>query len=175
MTAYNLQRWDDALVMFQRAYEELHEPAFLFNIAQCQRQLGQYAAANRSYRAYLAALPDAANRDQARNLAEKMARLSEAEHPIAPTPAPMTSPTPVVPRVEPATVGAKAADDGSSADLRLTQVAPRSRPTPVYKRWWLCTAVGVVVAGAAVGVGVGLATRSTTPTASTPLGTTSPF
>ena len=33
------------------------------------------------------------------------------------------------------------------------------RTPPLYKRWWLWTAVGVVVAGVAVGVGLGIAAR----------------
>jgi tetratricopeptide (TPR) repeat protein len=72
MVSYNLQRYDDALVLFQRSYEEKQDPIFLFNIGQCQRQLGQYAAAARSYRTYVSQLPDAPNRDQAMRLAEKM-------------------------------------------------------------------------------------------------------
>jgi tetratricopeptide (TPR) repeat protein len=59
--AYNLKRFDDALAMFERAYDEQPDPAFLFNIGQCERQLGRYEGAVKSYRAYLAEssqLPD---------------------------------------------------------------------------------------------------------------------
>jgi tetratricopeptide (TPR) repeat protein len=35
----------------------------------------------------------------------------------------------------------------------------RSSLQPIYKRWWLWTAVGVVVAGAAVGLAVGLSSK----------------
>ncbi len=50
---YNLGEYDKALEKFKGAYLELPDPAFLFNIAQCQRQLGQFAAASKSYRAFL--------------------------------------------------------------------------------------------------------------------------
>lgn len=64
LKAYNLQRFDTALNEFQAAYLERADPAFLFNIAQCQRQLDQPVAAAKSYRAYLAQQPDAPNRDE---------------------------------------------------------------------------------------------------------------
>ena len=45
------------------------------------------------------------------------------------------------------------------AELTVTlQRDPTPKATPVYKRWWFWTAVGVVVAGGA-GTGIYLATR----------------
>lgn len=44
----------------------------------------------------------------------------------------------------------------------LSVTTARTRPvrhTPLYRRWWLWTAVGVVATGAAVGLGVGLTAR----------------
>jgi tetratricopeptide (TPR) repeat protein len=64
VTAYNLQRFEVALKEFQAAYESRPDAAFLFNIAQTQRQLGQYDAAIKSYRAYLREQPDAPNRGE---------------------------------------------------------------------------------------------------------------
>src|SRR5581483_435073 len=55
---YNLGEYEKALDKFKTAYLELPDPAFLFNIAQCQRQLGQYAAASKSYRAFLRETPN---------------------------------------------------------------------------------------------------------------------
>jgi tetratricopeptide (TPR) repeat protein len=46
----------------------------------------------------------------------------------------------------------------------------KPKPTPVYKRWWLWTTVGLVVAaGVGVGLGVGL-TQNATPEPTTDLG-----
>lgn len=103
MTAYNLQRFAEALALFQRAYEEKQDPAFLFNLAQCQRQLGQYDTAAKSYRAYLNSSPQTpANAEQVRVLIGEMETAAQrkvaSELPlVTPTPTPVvTTPTPVV-------------------------------------------------------------------------------
>jgi tetratricopeptide (TPR) repeat protein len=51
------------------------------------------------------------------------------------------------------------------------QPVEKPRPQPIYKKWWLWTTVGLVVAaGVGVGLGVGL-TQSAGPEPSTDLGT----
>jgi tetratricopeptide (TPR) repeat protein len=60
--SYNLQDFESAL----------DKPEFLFNIAQCQRQLKQYEAAGKSYKAFLASMPHAPNHDAAARLAKEM-------------------------------------------------------------------------------------------------------
>jgi tetratricopeptide (TPR) repeat protein len=72
MKSYNLQEFDVALREFKGAYVEHPDAAFLYNIAQCQRQLGQYEAAAKSYRAFLQQNPNVANADEVRHLAEQM-------------------------------------------------------------------------------------------------------
>ena len=51
-------RWVD----FKGAYRLFREPTFLFNIAQCERQMGDYAAAASQYRAYRREAANAPNR-----------------------------------------------------------------------------------------------------------------
>src|SRR4051794_21826155 len=53
ITEYNLQNWSAALRDFQDVYREVHDSVILFNIGQCQRQLGDYETAAKSYRLYL--------------------------------------------------------------------------------------------------------------------------
>jgi len=53
MKLYNLGKYAEALPEFEAAYMAKADPAFLFNIGQCQRQLAQYEAAEKSYRAFL--------------------------------------------------------------------------------------------------------------------------
>jgi tetratricopeptide (TPR) repeat protein len=99
--AYNLQKFDQALTLFQQAYEEKDDPAILFNIGQCQRQLDQFDAAARSYRAYLTQAPQAPNRAdvEARiGEMERLAREQAANRPATGAAPPLTaSPAPIAP------------------------------------------------------------------------------
>ncbi len=78
VTNYNLGHYDEALEAFENGYRIRHDPAFLFNIAQCQRQLHRYEDAERSYRAYLRESPDLpeATRQQVQKLMAEMQQLA---------------------------------------------------------------------------------------------------
>jgi hypothetical protein len=51
--AYEARHWDEALDLFRQARTASPRPALLFNIAQCERQLGRYGDAEGDYRAFL--------------------------------------------------------------------------------------------------------------------------
>jgi tetratricopeptide (TPR) repeat protein len=59
---YKLQRYERALAGYEEAYLLVQAPQLLFNIGQCYRLLGRPEEALRSYRAFLAAVPDAADK-----------------------------------------------------------------------------------------------------------------
>lgn len=59
---YDLGEYDAALAAFKKAYLNYEEPVFLFNIAQCYRQMGDRQSAVRSYRVFLQNWPKAPNR-----------------------------------------------------------------------------------------------------------------
>ncbi len=59
--AYAEARFSDALAAFQEASALMASPDFLFNIGLCYEQLGRYQDATRTFEAYLAAHPDAAD------------------------------------------------------------------------------------------------------------------
>lgn len=128
ITAYNLQSFADALELFRRAYQEKPDPSFLFNIAQCQRQLGQYDAAAKSYRAFLNASPEPPpNSDQVRSLIGEMDRAADIKRAAAATAAtPAAAPSPSVAAIE---------------------VQPPRRP-------WYRRTTGVALLGAGVAVAV---------------------
>jgi tetratricopeptide (TPR) repeat protein len=82
--AYNLQQFEQALQLFQDAYEQKDAPAILFDIGQCQRQLGQYEAAARSYRAYLAQAPSSPIREQVEARIADMDRAAHEQRALKP-------------------------------------------------------------------------------------------
>ena len=51
---YHLSEWAAALDDFKAAYRQQADPVFLFNIAQCYRQMGEPQQAQTEYRAYFA-------------------------------------------------------------------------------------------------------------------------
>jgi tetratricopeptide (TPR) repeat protein len=152
---YNLGDYEQALSEFKAAYLAKPDPVFLFNIGQCQRQLGQWELAEKSYRGYLRESPDmpAENREQVKKLVAEMeaaVRDNRAKQPPQGTLPPEPNPTRVV---EPATP-----PPAPSPVVTPVVVATPAPPahTPAYKKWWVWTIVGVVVVGAGVGLGVGL-------------------
>jgi tetratricopeptide (TPR) repeat protein len=183
---YDLGEYREALEGFKEAYRNHEDPTFLFNIAQCNRQLGDKANAIRAYRSFLNKMPGARNRVQVREMIAKLetqlaseqaaksgppqgtlspnapssaAPTSEPDHPppvLLATSAP-ASPPPATATSEPAnpppaTVATEPAPVAKSEPI-VASSSPAAPAKPIYKRWWLWTAVGV---GAAVALGVGL-------------------
>ena len=76
VTSYNLGHYDEALNAFEMAYRLRHDPAFLFNIGQCQRAVKRYDEAKRSYRAYVRETPSVPDetRAQVQQLIDDMER-----------------------------------------------------------------------------------------------------
>jgi tetratricopeptide (TPR) repeat protein len=146
---YALQDFVTALDEFQQAYGIKEDPAFLFNIAQCQRLLGQREPALRSYKIFLSREPNAPNRaDVQGHIDALQGELDAQAHADAEAKA----------RAE---AEAKARDDAArvaamTAAQNTLVAAPPPKKTPVYKKWWLWTTVGVVVVGVGLGVGLGL-------------------
>ncbi len=76
---YTLGQYVEALEAFQQAYLLHPDPAFLYNIGQCDRQLGHSADAARDYRAFLRALPVAPNRTAVEQLIVEMDNQAAAQ------------------------------------------------------------------------------------------------
>ena len=92
-TEYELGHFDSAIREFEEAYRLFPSPAFLFNLGQAYRKLGNNERALFFYRGYLRNTPNAPNR------AEVESWIGELEKP-APAPAP-TAPPPPPPPPEP--------------------------------------------------------------------------
>ena len=165
-TLYDLGQYIEAAHEYEAAFKLRQSPPLLFNIGQAYRLGGEYGSALRAYRSYLRRSPEAPNRAEVngyiatceKRLADKGAKPApEPPHPTPAAPAPtVAAPAPQV--VTPPTTVAPApvTTPAPTQALDLAR-APSDRPvaTPLYKKWWLWTAVAVVVAGG-VGVGLGL-------------------
>jgi len=138
---FALQKFEAALEQYQKAYDAEPIPAFLFNIGQCHRNLGDYDAAIFSYKRYLKLEPDAENRAQVEELIDELEQKKTEND---------TARLGLGKRKKPA--------DDEPADS-----APRetTEGAPVYKKWWFWT--GVAAVGVAGGVGIYCATRSSGP------------
>ena len=152
LTAYNLSHFDEALSEFEKAYRLKADSAFLFNIAQCHRQLNQPQDAIRSYRAFLReSAADSSRREEVQRLITEQEKLVVARDQAAATP-----PTGVQSPANFAATPAAAPADNSPA---LTAAPPPAPARQRKSRTWLWVTLGVAgaaVAGAAVGLGVGL-------------------
>ena len=159
MAHFNLQEYAQAIAEFEAAYRLKPDPVFLYNLGQTYRLSNNAERALYFYKAYLRSAPDAPNRAEVEGRIANLEKLmsdqksiaTPPDHTLEPSekPAPAEQPAATAPATQPATVAA-------------TKSAPAPERTPVYKRWWLWTAVGVVVAGAAVGIAVGLTESSST-------------
>jgi tetratricopeptide (TPR) repeat protein len=145
MAHYNLREYKPAIDEFQAAYRLRPEPVLLYNLGQAYRLLDDPEQALYFYRAYLR------NDERAPNRADVEARIEALQTALeqkraAAQPAPKPSPPVVAPAPAPSMPAV------AQADRRNDKAAP----VPLYKRWWLWTAVGVVAAGAAAGIAVGV-------------------
>ena len=111
-THYNLGEFEDALKAYREAYRQAPDPAFLFNIAQCQRQLNRPAEAARQYRAFLRERPSAKNRAAVEALIAEMDQAVREQRITQPplgteppnaNPTPEATPTAATPTPSPAT------------------------------------------------------------------------
>ena len=118
---FALGRFEEALDHYEKAYDAKPIPAFLFNIAQCHRNLGDLDKAIFSYRRYLTEDPEAEDREeveqQIADLEEERDRRNAAK---------LTEPPPEVRKPK------------------------GSAKKPIYARWWFWGGVAAV-AGAGAG------------------------
>jgi tetratricopeptide (TPR) repeat protein len=142
---YNLSDFQHALDSFKEAYLDYPDPSFLYNIGQCQRQLGQAKDAVLSYKAYLRERPTS---PLANDLTTQIATLEQqiqADDDAARA------------KHEREAEAQKAVDTTPA----ITQVVAAPPPKPLYKKWWLWTIVGGTVVAVGLGVGLGVGLRST--------------
>ncbi len=148
-TAYDLGKFAEAAREFEQAYRLKNDPALLFNIAQAYRFDGRYQQALFSYRAFLRRLPAASNRRQVETSMTELQEILDKQKASDSHP-----PTGTLPPAR--TDG----DDSDATQTSIVSTSPQGKK-PLYKKWWLWTTVGGVVA-VGLGVGLGLGLTSTT-------------
>jgi tetratricopeptide (TPR) repeat protein len=136
---FNVGRFDEALVDYQAAYDAEPLPAFLFNIGQCHRNLGNYERAQFFFRRYTALEPNSPNRPAAERLIAEMDRLAGEQ---ASSGAP-DQPAPPLPPVAPP----------PAALVAAPSPAAEAPSRPIYRR----TEFWVAVSAVAVAVGIAAA------------------
>jgi tetratricopeptide (TPR) repeat protein len=169
---YDLKEYPEALSAFRDAYRVVQDPAFLFNIAQCYRRLGQNPEALDFYRNYLRRSPSASNRAEVERRIQEIEREIQSGRTTSPgpsTPKATTSPPVLTPRPPepttappaeskpPAATPAPAPTTAPPATVALTAnpPPPEKEGGAIYTRWWFWTAIGAVVAsGIAIGFAV---------------------
>jgi tetratricopeptide (TPR) repeat protein len=172
---YNLGRFKEALDEYAKAYEIKSLPGFLFNIAQCHRQMHHWERAVFHFKRYLELSPGRVSNEQVvRDLiAECEAKQAEVEQKKATDTAEQHRIDLAKAEAQKAEVEAQAKRDeqarlqreederkaavlaaatlpvGATPSATLVEGPPSNPEPPVYKKWWFWTGVGVVAAGAA--------------------------
>jgi len=127
-------KFADAYREFEAGYTATPRPAFLFNMGEAARGMGDVAKAREAYQKFLAAEPGGSVADTARQ------RLAELDRGAQPAPA-QKLPTP-----------SEAAQQHASTTSAAAQPVPAPREgKPLWKKWPLWAAVGgAVVTGAVI-------------------------
>ena len=123
---FSAGKYQQAAQKFEEAYSADPKPEYLYNRAQCFKQLGgleNLKKARFSLEGFLKNKPDAPNRKQVEQeiaeLGRQVEMLEAVRRPVTATPASLTIPS-----------------------------SPAPQAKPFYKKWWFWTIVGAVVAGA---------------------------
>jgi tetratricopeptide (TPR) repeat protein len=138
----------EAIAEFRRAYELRADPRLLYDIAEGYRQLGLRDQARFFYERYLAAAPDAPDREEVETQLAALAHEAAPSHKAPPAASPPAS---------------------LARDVVVFPVSVAPDEThPLWRRWWAWTALGAVIAA---GIASALLTRQNdTPVPTTALG-----
>ncbi|MDB4957138.1 MAG: hypothetical protein JWO36_4707, partial [Myxococcales bacterium] len=130
---FALGKFDESLDEYQKAFDAKPIPDFLYNIAQCYRNLGDYDQAIFSFKKFLKLEPDAPNRESVERTIDQLEDKKERDG------------------------GKKLIETKGSSTT-----TPRSTAdAPIYKKWWFWT--GIAVVGVAGGAGIYAGTRGGPP------------
>jgi tetratricopeptide (TPR) repeat protein len=147
---YKLGNFTEAAREFASGYELAPRPGFLLNLGQCYIALHDLPKAREMYQRWL---HDAPAGDPERHQAEDI--LAEIERKLAQSPAAATASGP-----EGTRTGEAPPPLLPTTTATATAIRSGERPRPWIKRHWWIIPAGLIVAGAAVGLGVYFGTRN---------------
>ncbi len=149
--AYDVGRFDDALTRYSDAYTLKPLPGFLFNIAQCHRNLGHFKEAAFFFGRFIDnARPDTADLPLARELLDEMNRKQSEKEQLEKDAAAAAAAERREKELKTPGDAPQAVNLQPGLDALPPPPVPAAEPEkPVYTKWWFWTVVGVVVAGAA--------------------------
>jgi tetratricopeptide (TPR) repeat protein len=143
---FEVDEYRKAIAEFKAAHIEKPDPAFLYNIAECYRRLGDLSEALQFYRRFLAtAAPD----DKTRPVVEqRVADLKTvADEPRA------AAADATAPSVDNLALGAQPTGGEPGASLVQTPPTPPTpRASPFYTQPWFLITVGAVIVATSVGI-----------------------
>jgi hypothetical protein len=168
---YEVGEYGQAIGEFKAAHLAKPDPSFLYNIAQCHRQLGEFEQAVTLYKRFLGASPNAANRAEVEKRvaeieADLAAKKREAAAPTRTPNAPAVDlPAPSVPAQSPIAIEAGPALTAHSSDVVVESVtvasAAQTRPAASSLRYlrWIGVGVTLGLVGGALATGLSASSR----------------
>ena len=174
---FQVEELRKAIDEFKAAHIEEPDPAFLYNIAECYRRLGEGNEAIGFYRRYLSLTPqNAPLRATAAQHITELEAARPAPSPIAPPPPAIPPPAPIAVATAPNLTPPPPAEASPATTLATTPAAerPGEEPRPFYRHAWFYGVVGAALIGAAVGVWA-LSSSGGTNVPGTPLGNQTAF
>jgi tetratricopeptide (TPR) repeat protein len=152
--AYHLGEFQKALAAYTEAYRLLPLPDFLFNVAQCHRQLGNAESAAFSYRRYLE-LATKAKGQPPENAALTQDLIAEMETQARQEKARRQPPRDAAGAKKPGTLVAQGKEAGARQVTQDESQRLASTPVPapaatveqggLHKQWWVWAGAGAVV------------------------------
>jgi tetratricopeptide (TPR) repeat protein len=200
---FEVNEYRKAIAEFKLAHIEEPDPAFLYNIAECHRHLGEAPDALVFYRRFLLLSPASApaRASVEKRIVELQARIRDAQGgagpvgllpPAAPSTSAASSPSPTERPMQPAVLEPSPANitvaaapppapafspalvtSGDAASASPSD-ASANRPRPFYKRAWFFVVVGGALVAGAIGVWA-LSGGKAVAVPETPLGNQSAF
>ncbi|HNN95451.1 MAG TPA: tetratricopeptide repeat protein [Pseudomonadota bacterium] len=154
-------RFEEAQRTYERAYQRRADPTLLFNLARVLHKAGRPAIAVIYYQKFLD-VRGPVNSDERRKVQEYLKQAqAEADGQAPPSPAPTTPSEPN--GANPSKAGNSTSPlTGTSPTSATSQPASPASPssdTPLYRKWWLWTAVGAGAGILIIGLAAGLAPR----------------